>query len=399
VLPGHAGPVLGVGFGALLFWTLIEGVLVERLMEAADASYAAGEAVFDPEASAPPAPDMSGGARSLVAWDELGNRGRDFIARTPTAAEIGRFWGEGAQRPVRVYVGRVASDDPRARAELALRELIRQDGFAREVLVVATPVGTGWMDHGAHDTLDYMWGGDTAHVAVQYSYLTSALSILTNADYGLDQARALFDAVYGHWSGLPEAERPRLYVFGLSQGALNSQTAFPLLDVLADPPSGALWAGSPFLAPIWQDVRRGRQPGSPAWRPRFGNGSLVRVTNQMDTLEAPGFAPWGPIRLVFLNYGSDPIVQFDTATFWRAPPWLTGARAPDVAPEMRWFPLVTAFQLALDMTIANAREGYGHQYAPWDYIDAWAALTDPPRWDADRAARLKAMFGAPPGSR
>jgi alanine racemase len=48
--------------------------------------------------------------------ERAGNRGRDFIGRTPSAEEIATFHGEGAMRPVRVagrpgrIVGRVSMD-------------------------------------------------------------------------------------------------------------------------------------------------------------------------------------------------------------------------------------------------------------------------------------------------
>jgi uncharacterized membrane protein len=251
------------------------------------------------------------------------------------------------------------------------------------------------MDPGSHDVLDFMWGGNTAQVAAQYSYLTSVLSILTNVEYGLDQARALFDVIYGHWATLPPDARPRLYIHGLSQGALNSQATLPLLDVLGDPFDGAMWAGSPFVSPVWAEVRRNRDPDSPAWRPRYGNGSLIRVTNQENVLDEAA-APWGPIRLVFLNYGSDPIVNFDFATIWRKPDFLDAPRAPDVAPEMRWFPFVTAFQIVLDMTTALGVERFGHFYVYEDYIPAWAATTNPPGWSAEREAALQAIFDERP---
>ena len=395
ILPGRVGPVLGIFFAIWVFWALGEGVLVRQALELSDAAFAAGEQVFDEGQEKPTDPMMTGSDGSLVAWDDLGNRGRDFIARTPAAEEIAEFWGEGAMRPVRVYVGRVSAGTAEARADLALRELIRQGGFERQILIITTPVGTGWMDPGAHDTIDFMWGGNTAHVGAQYSYLTSILSIITNVEYGLDQSRALFDVIYDYWSKLPEDDRPILYIHGLSQGALNSQATIPFIDTLADPPAGAMWAGSPFVSPIWSRVRHNRHEDSPAWRPRYGNGSLVRVTNQENTLDETE-APWGPMRFVFLNYGSDPIVNFETRTFWRPPEWLAEPRAPDVAPEMRWFPLVTAFQVMLDMTAALGVEGYGHFYYYADYIDAWAALTDPPDWNAARARELVALFDARP---
>jgi uncharacterized membrane protein len=36
--------------------------------------------------------------------------------------------------------------------------------------------------------------------------------------------------------------------------------------------------------------------------------------------------------------------------------------------------------------------GYGHNYAPAHYIDAWVAVTDPPGWGAEDTARLKERF-------
>jgi uncharacterized membrane protein len=323
----------------------------------------------------------------------MGRWGRSFIATTPTADEIAAFVPE-AMDPVRVYVGRRAAETPRERAELALAELIRQRGFERSAVVVVPPVGTGWMDPGAHDTLDFMLGGDVATVAVQYSYLTSVLALMAHPQYGVEQARELFEVVYDHWTSLPKATRPKLYVHGLSQGAFNSQATLPLLDMLGDPIDGAMWAGSPFFSPSWRHVRENRAAGSPAWRPRFGNGSLARALNQFGGLETD--APWGPTRLVFLNYGSDPIVVFNPGSAWAPPDWMASPRAPDVAPELRWFPVVTTFQLALDMMIALQVPGFGHFYVAPDYIEAWAPVVDPAGWSPARAEELKAIFARRP---
>jgi len=106
-----------------------------------------------------------------------------------------------------------SADDAEARADLALEELKRAGGFERSVLVVVVPTGTGWMDPAATDTLEYLHGGDTAMVAVQYSYLTSPLSLLVEPRVGIEQGRAMFRAIYGHWTTLPRDQRPRLYVF------------------------------------------------------------------------------------------------------------------------------------------------------------------------------------------
>lgn len=395
LLPPRIGIALGFALVLWLFWALIDGVLIRRAFEVADASFEAADILIEPDIPRPVEPMRTGSPESLVEWQEMGRWGRSFVARAPTRDEIAAFHDGPVRDPVRVYVGRRSADTAQARAELALAELIRVGGFERSALVVMVPVGTGWMDPGAHDTLDFMLGGDVATVAVQYSYLTSALSLLAHPEYGVEQARLLFDAVYNHWTRLPHESRPRLFVHGLSQGAFNSQSTLPILDVLGDPFDGALWAGSPFLSPVWQQVRDGRHPDSPAWRPRSGNGSLVRVMNQRGT-GTTDFAPWGPIRLVFLHYASDPIVAFTFDTAFRRPDWMKGERAFDVPEELRWYPVVTMFQLALDMAIALKVPRFGHFYVAPDYIDAWAEVVQPEGWSPERAARLKEIFADRP---
>ncbi|MFN3279930.1 MAG: alpha/beta-hydrolase family protein, partial [Paracoccus hibiscisoli] len=201
--------------------------------------------------------------------------------------------------------------------------------------------------------------------------------------------QALFDIVYRHWTTLPQDTRPRLYLHGLSLGAFLSQETVPLLDLYADPIHGALWTGSPYLSEFWRMVQARRHPDSPASRPRFGNGSLIRTVNQNGGLERFD-AGWGPMRFVFLQYGSDPIVFFDWSLAWARPDWLTGDRAPDLSPEMRWIPVVTLFQVGLDMAVALGTLGYGHDYIARHYIPAWAATLDPEGWTSEDEARLVA---------
>jgi uncharacterized membrane protein len=51
-------------------------------------------------------------------------------------------------------------------------------------------------------------------------------------------------------------------------------------------------------------------------------------------------------------------------------------------------------QLAIDMAVGTAPEGFGHTIATTDYIEAWLALTEPPGWDAAALARLRAHLQA-----
>jgi len=385
--PPRLSLAFSILFGLSLFYVLIEGTAIRFAVQFADTALETTDQFIDPGYEQPSNDLHSGSVRSFVRWNGLGQMGRLFVATAPTISEIEAFRGSPALDPIRVYIGRRSAETSEERAELAVSELIRVGGFERKVLIVASPTGTGWMDPSAHDALDIMLGGDVATVAVQFSYLSSALALLMHPEKGLEQTEDLFDAVYNHWSDMPKNNRPKLYVFGLSQGAFNTQSTVPLLDMLSDPIDGALWVGSPFLSPIWKTVRDNRTIGSPAWRPRFGNGSLVRTLDQFEDVDE-NMADWGPIRLVFLRYASDPIVVFTTNSAFARPDWLLDKRASDVSQKLVWVPIVTMLQTALDMTIAIQVEGFGHYYAPIDYIRAWSELLTPVNWTPENSADL-----------
>ena len=103
-----------------------------------------------------------GGPDSLVDWGAMGQPGRKFVMDGPDAQAISAFSGREAKDPIRVYVGRAQDDSPTARAELALEELKRLGAFDRKVLVVASPTGTGWLDPGGHEPMEFMHDGDVA---------------------------------------------------------------------------------------------------------------------------------------------------------------------------------------------------------------------------------------------
>lgn len=68
-------------------------------------------------------------------------------------------------------------------------------------------------------------------------------------------------------------------------------------------------------------------------------------------------------------------------------------RGPDVSPELRWYPVVTFLQLALDMAMGTTTPmGYGHVYAPEHHVDAWMEVTDVQGWTPADVERLKAKL-------
>ena len=96
----------------------------------------------------------TGSSASLMTWETLGRRGREFVASGPHGTDISALTGCPALEPVRVYAGLNSADTPETRAVLALEELKRVGGFERKVLLVVIPTGTGWIDPEALDEPD-----------------------------------------------------------------------------------------------------------------------------------------------------------------------------------------------------------------------------------------------------
>lgn len=392
VVPRRVSLLVGILLAAYLLTQLVSGTIGRLTVQSLDEMFLALDQLIDDEI-APPSEDLATGSpKSLVSWENLGRQGRHFVVSGPNRKVIEDFTGSAAKQPIRVYVGLGAAETPEKRAELAVEEMKRIGAFDRSLLVIATPTGTGWVDDAAVDSLEYLHHGDTAIVAQQYSYLTSYVSLFLEPGYSKASARALFNAVYGYWRRLPAEKRPRLYLHGLSLGSSGSEQSMDLYMVLGDLIHGAVWSGPPFTNPNWASFTRDRDPESPYWLPKYGDGSLVRFTNQHNALDIEG-AEWGPVRLVYVQYASDPITFFSTDLFFREPSWLKGTRGPDVSPELNWVPIVTGVQVAFDMVGASALgPGLGHLIAASHYIDAWVAVTEPDGWTDADLARLKAHF-------
>lgn len=390
VMPPRRANVLGLMAVALILLIVTRDGILDRVVQGLDESYEAAQALFDDAPPAPTDPRLTGSAGSLIDWAAIGEPGRNFITTGPDAEAIAAFTGQPAMDPIRVYVGRANAETPEARAELALAELKRQGGFERAVLIIASPTGTGWMDPGSHDPVEYMHGGDIATVAAQYSYLQSPLALILETNTGLEQATALQEAVHGYWKTLPRESRPRLYVHGLSLGAWSSMHATNLFRLLDDPIHGAFWAGPPFPSAFWNYVQHQRNAGSPWVLPTIGDGSLVRYASHTQSASEAA-ADWGPMRIVFLQYSSDPVVFYDPASLWRPPPWMNDPPAADMSEHFIFMPVVTQFQLAMDLALSfGSPPGYGHAYYARDYIGPWVEVTAPRSWTAADTARLQA---------
>ena len=172
--------VLGVAIGG--------GAVFRGLTALANSAYASQNDETSDGISAPTSPSVSGSDESLVPWETLGRTGRDFVATATTPSQLETFHGPDAELvdPVRVYVGVQSADSLQDRAELAVRELERAGGFEREVLVVWVPTGSGWMIPEAAAALEQLYRGDTAIVAIQYSFLPSILAVFMDPGLAIE---------------------------------------------------------------------------------------------------------------------------------------------------------------------------------------------------------------------
>ena len=89
------------------------------------------------------------------------------------------------------------------------------------------------------------------------------------------------------------------------------------------------------------------------------------------------------------------MVWFSPDLAWTNPQWLAEPRGPDVSAHLRWYPIVTFLQIAFDMSMATTVPiGYGHNYSPSSYLDAWIAVTQPKEWTEEKTASLKELFAS-----
>lgn len=384
---------LSLGVGALLLavvlGALVDGLVVQKTLSFLDRTFAELDLVFDDGVELPPEfSDTS----MLIQWDDIGRNGKRFLTDGPNREDIEGLTGRSAMQPVRVYAGYNTGEDLEERASKAVFELIRSGGFERSVLIVATPTGTGWLDPAAIQPVAYLHQGDLSIVSMQYSYLPSWLTLMVDPTRSKDAARALFREVYSHWLTLPKEARPKLYLFGLSLGALGSENSTDLVELISNPIDGAVWVGPPFSSSTWGNLTRNREPGSPQWRPRYRDGSVIRFMTQ-DGFDQGGFAGWGRLRVTYLQHASDPMTFFSKGMAFSKPDWLGKDRGRDISPYFRWVPIVSFLQVGFDIPMATSvSPGYGHNFVASEYIDAWISTTQPKGWSTIDTEALKKKF-------
>ncbi|HSJ84585.1 MAG TPA: alpha/beta-hydrolase family protein [Acidimicrobiia bacterium] len=391
VFPRRLAVLLG-GVGlVLMLWGLWSGVLVNTFFAVANQVFAPRDTATAEGITQPTSELRSGSPESLVAWETLGEKGRTFVATGPSVDELNAFHGDSAMEPIRVYVGLRSAETVEARAQLVLDELIRTGAFDREVLVVATTTGTGFLEPNAMSALEYVLNGDVAVAGAQYSYLPSWISLLADQDEVKETSQTVFKTIHAYVSALPEDERPEIYLYGLSLGAYGVEAILTSINIINEPIDGALMVGPPFVNELWSELVANRDPGSSPSTPVYQGGRTVRFTNQADALDLPGDEEeWGETRVVYLQHASDPVVFFSPSLFFNQPDWLLdGQRGAEISGEFHYARLITGWQVMMDLPAAGSiPEGYGHLYTKQANARAWIAVTRPDGWTAAETERL-----------
>lgn len=373
----RAAHAVGWTLVAGLAYLVVTGLLLQGFVNVMNSAYSLRDTKTAEGVQQPTTSLRSGGPGSLVPWDTLGWQGRNFIGKGPSASDIEKFTGQPAMEPIRVYAGLASATDAEARAALAVQDLKRAGGFERKDLLVVTTTGSGWVDPALVDSFEYLSGGDAATVAIQYSYLPSWISYLVDQSKAREAGRALFDAVYGDWSELPQGQRPRLFVAGESLGSFGGEAAFSGEYSLANLTDGALFAGPPNFNTMFREFSDRRDAGSPEVQPIYQDGRIVRFANAPGTGIPPAGQPWGGSRVLYMMHPSDPIVWWSPHLIFSEPDWISEPPGKDVLKGMFWMPFVTFWQVTADLPFATGVPGgHGHTYTS-EYVDGWNAVMRP----------------------
>jgi len=391
-VPAPVAIVVAVAVVGVVVGGTVEGFLLRGLLAVARHGAALTDKDTPEDVDRPTTPLSSGGPGSLVDWDSLGYQGRAFTGRTTPTAELTRFAGRPAADPIRAYVGLRSAPTPRERAALAVRELDRAGAFARPVIAVMGTTGTGWIDRAVPASLEYLYAGDVASVAAQYSYLPSWISFLSDRSEAATTGRELVGAVRRHIDALPaRAARPRLLVFGESLGAYGVSGAFDTPAELTEDADGVLQLGPPNATPLWRHIVANRDRGSPMWHPVYERGRRVRFAQRPAELAEPG-PEWAEPRAVYLQNANDPVVWWNTDLLTESPGWLHGPRSPYVSKDMHWYPVITFWQVVFDLVFSlDAPLGQGHNYGV-NVVDGWVAVHRPSGWTDADTERLRGLL-------
>lgn len=400
-LPRRAVGVLSVLLTAATVIALIEYIVRHRVLEQVIEQAEVANRLISPDVLQPTSPLRSGSPQSHESWDSLGAPGRKIVSGGASTELISRTIGSTAQVPIRVYAGKSTIRTLEEAVDAVLAELDRTGAWDREVLVLFTGTGTGWLQEWSLSAIEFLTGGNCATASMQYSVYTSALSYLLDRVSPQRAGRLLFHAVRRRLDALPADSRPRLFVAGESLGSFGGHAAFRDVQEMLARVDGAVWTGTPRFTPIWGSLIEARRPGSPAIAPIIDDGRHIRVVTRTRDLQRNYwgglYEPWQEPRVVYAQHPSDPVAWWQPSLLWEEPAWLRERVGHDVTPAMRWFPWITFWQIAADMPLSiKVSGGHGHSYEE-EMVPIWAAVLGqdaPPGREREQQLRHQAIIEA-----
>lgn len=388
-IPLPAAKVLGFIWIALLVFLFVNDVGIRAFTAGANRLASATNDQELPGFPQPTGPQRSGSPGSAAEWSGLGSEGRKFVAGGLRAADLARFTTRPVMEPVRVYVGLENASTPDERIALLYRDLARTGALDRKYVVIVPTTGSGWVNPTAARALELMYDGDVALVAMQYSYLPSWMSFLTDGEASLDSGRRLIEAVLSTVRARPASERPKVLVMGESLGTRAGEGAFASLADIRDKVDGVVWIGPPQANPIHSAITARRDLGTPEVLPTYSDGLIVRFTDGQRPLADSGGAQWLAPHIVYVQHPSDPVVWFSTDLILRQPDWLREPPGRDRSAAMAWYPFVTFWQVSADLAnAAGVPDGHGHNYGT-AVVDAFAAVLPPAGWTPADTERVR----------
>ena len=404
-LPPVASWPLAIAGGGALLILVGDQMVVRRFAVRVSRQAQELDREFMRGADQPKRPERSGSPDSAVDWNTMGRQGRAVVAGGPRKEDIERLVDGEAMEPIRIFVGldteRDDAPDFEEMAAVAIEEMRRTGAFERSHIAVMSAAGTGWINDFHTSGFEFVTRGDSAVVAMQYSYLPSAYSYLADRKNPVNSSRVLIEAIRSELQKLDPEKRTKLYVGGESLGAYGVSDAFETVEEFLEHTSGGVFTGTPGFASNHSYLTRHREKGSPQRLPLIDGGRHVRFTAHPAHLRhdfrGHSYAnTWVEPRFVFAQHASDPVVWWEPSLAWKAPDWLRepgsrGEPAPaaqhlDALDTMRWMPLVTYWQIGIDqLPSKDYPSPHGHNYHD-ETVAYWNAVVHGAGDDADEAA-------------
>ncbi len=313
---------------------------------------------------APDTPLCSGGPGSLVSYDTLSRQGCRYVNTYLRPEHIDATMGEtSAINPIRVFVGLDSAAGEVERVDLAIAELERTGAFDRDLLMVISPTGTGYVNYVAVEATEYLSRGNVASVVVQYSMRPSALS-LDRVKQGRHHYRMLVRAIHERIEARGGAHRPQVVLFGESLGAQTSQDAFMHggTDALVDRGvDRAIWIGTPYFSKWKEEVLYDNRPDT--------DRSLIGVFDHFGELQALEPEARERLRFVMITHDNDAVTKMGPDLLLETPTWLgpPETRARRVPESQKYRSPMTFFQTLVDMknsmnVVPGVLAASGHDY-------------------------------------